>query len=295
MPMEQFPVSSEMQDIPVTSHQVKDNTIWPSANLKKLAWLDLKEGLLSWRIWFMLASKDINLRYKRSVLGPFWITLSMAITVYSMGFIYSQLFKTNIQEYFPFLVTGMLGWSLISSMVLDFCDVFLINQGLMKQIKLPYSLYIHRIAARDILIFFHNLIVMVPIYIIFYKDVPINWYTLFIIPSLILIYFNSFIYGMIVAMLATRYRDFSQIIKSSMQIIFFITPVMWHPQGLIGKQHFIVDLNPFYAFLELIRAPLLGELPSLNSIYLVLFATLLGFVVNFWLLVHYRNRIIFWL
>lgn len=268
---------------------------FPPVNQINLAWLDIKQGTQGWQIWFMLAAQDIKLRYKRSVLGPFWITLSMAVTVYSMGYIYSQLFKTDIQQYYPFLVTGMLGWTLISTILLDFSDGFLSSHGLIKQIKLPYSLHIHRIAARNLLIFMHNVVVMLPIYIIFHKDVPINWCTLFLIPSFAIIYLNSFLYGMVIAMICARYRDIAPIIKSAMQVIFFITPVMWQPQGLAGNQHFIVDLNPIYPFLELIRQPLLGNLPTLKNLIVVLIVTCVGFLMSFRLLTRYRSRIIFWL
>jgi ABC-type polysaccharide/polyol phosphate export permease len=96
-------------------------------------------------------------------------------------------------------------------------------------------------------------------------------------------------------MLCARYRDIPPIVKSSMQVIFFITPVMWQPGGLIGRQHLIVDLNPLYAFLELIREPLLGNLPSLRNISVVLGVTFVGFLMSFYLLTHYRKRIIYWL
>src|SRR5690242_11037894 len=79
-------------------------------NNYQLAINDLVNGLKKWNIWLMLAYQDVKLRYRRSVLGPFWITISMAITVYSMGFLYGHLFHSKLQTYFPFLVAGMLGW-----------------------------------------------------------------------------------------------------------------------------------------------------------------------------------------
>src|SRR5579862_3521855 len=106
----------------------------------QLARQDFNEGLIKWRIWLVLAYQDVRLRYRRSVLGPFWITISMAITVYSMGYLYGHLFHTDLQSYFPFLVAGMLSWALISSQITDLAEAFSSSEGLLKQIKLPYSL-----------------------------------------------------------------------------------------------------------------------------------------------------------
>src|SRR5579862_3469636 len=82
--------------------------VYPKISQTKLAWLDIKEGLQKWPIWMMLAYQDIKLRYRRSVLGPFWLTLSMAITVYTMGYLYGHLFHIELKTYYPFLVAGML-------------------------------------------------------------------------------------------------------------------------------------------------------------------------------------------
>src|SRR5438128_5122767 len=108
-----------------SSDFVHEETIaFPIINQKQLAWQDLKEGWRKWPIWLMLAYQDIKLRYRRSVLGPFWITLSMAISVYSMGYLYGHLFHSDLQVYFPFLVSGMISWALISSLISDLTDAF---------------------------------------------------------------------------------------------------------------------------------------------------------------------------
>ena len=292
MSTEHLTLSSLEGELPSSNAQ---DALLPPIDSKKLAWQDIKEGIQKRQIWFMLAYQDIKARYRRSVLGPLWLTLSMAITVYSMGYLYSQLFNVELQHYYPFLVAGMLGWSLILTLVIDYTDGFLHAHALIKQIKLPYSLYIHRIAARNLFIFGHNVLVMIPIYIYFHNDVPINGYTLLLIPALVVLYLNAFLYGTIIAMVSARYRDVSQIIKSLMQVIFFLTPVMWQPQGLLGKKHIFVELNPFYAFLELIRAPLLGKLPTLNNLTVILGVTLLGVLLYSKVFTRFRSRIIYWL
>lgn len=279
--------------LPVENRQRVDNVNFSHITQQQLAWQDIKDGMSKWRIWFMLAYQDIKLRYRRSILGPFWITISMAITVYSMGFLYAHLFHSVIEQYYPFLVSGMLAWALISTTLTDLTDTFITTE--IKQIKLPYSLYIHRVLSRNIIIFLHNILVMVPIFILFHKTVQVNWHTLILLPGLVLIYINSVIYGLILAMIGARYRDISQIIKSLIQVIFFITPIMWNPIILPEQDRYLVLANPFYSYIELIRAPLLGTSPTTLNWSVTLSLTLIGMLICAYMFSRYRARIIYWL
>jgi lipopolysaccharide transport system permease protein len=248
-----------------------------------------------WRIWTMLAYQDVKLRYRRSILGPFWLTLSMAITVYSMGYLYGHLFHTNLQTYFPFLVSGMLSWTLVSTCITELTDAFATADGLIKQIKLPYSLYIHRVVTRNIIIFFHNIIVLIPIVAIYHESAKVDLNSLYLLLGLAIFYFNAITYGLALAMIGARYRDLSQIIKSLIQVAFFVTPVMWNPSLLPDKDHYLVVLNPFYAFVELIRAPLLGNCPSLMTFFVSGLITAFGIWLCASMFVKYRSRIVYWL
>lgn len=261
----------------------------------QLAINDIKSGLQQWRIWLMLAYQDIRLRYRRSVLGPFWLTLSMAITVYTMGFLYGHLFHIDITLYFPYLVAGMLSWSLISLSLNDLTDAFIIYERLIKEIKLPYTLHIQRITMRNFFIFLHNIIVIVPVYIFFSEGAAVNFNTLYLIPALFLVYLNCIFLGLILAMIAARYRDVSQIIKNIIQIIFFVTPVMWDPNVLPLNKLFVVWCNPVYPFIEIIREPLLGHAPTLTVMIISLGITLLNTAISFTMFKRYRSRIIYWL
>ncbi|HTM62957.1 MAG TPA: ABC transporter permease [Gammaproteobacteria bacterium] len=290
-------LTATVQDLPVNADQIThDEVIFTPVSQSKLALIDILDGARKWPIWFMLAYQDIKLRYRRSVLGPFWLTISMAITVYSMGFLYAKLFHVQLDHYFPFLVSGMLGWTLISTIVIEFVDGLATSESLIKQIKLPYTLYIHRITCRNILIFFHNIFVIIPIMIIYHETAKVNLNTLLLLPGLAVIYLNCISFGMILALIGARYRDIAQIIKSLMQVVFFITPVMWGPEVLGASNHqWIIDFNPFYSFLELIREPLLGNIPTMKNLAMVGSMTIIGITISWLMFSRYRSRIIYWL
>lgn len=284
-----------LEATPNTDPLENKTVFFPKRNQSHLARQDLLGSLKQWRIWFMLAYQDIKIRYRRSVLGPFWITMSMAITAYSMGFLYSHIFHTDMQNYFPFLVGGMLAWGLIAGTLSDLVETFTLAENMIKQIKLPYSLYISRIAARNIIIFLHNIPIILPIIIIFHATAKINLYSLLLIPGLLLFFINAINYGLILAMLGARFRDIIQIVKSLIQVVFFVTPVLWNPNILPADKQFIAEFNPFYAFIEFIRCPLIGASPMKSSWIMMTVVTLLGFIFSFNMFKRYRSRIVYWL
>lgn len=257
------------------------------------AFKDIIAAIQNWRIWLLLGWQDIRLRYRRSYLGPFWITISMAINIYTIGFLYGHLFRQNLANYFPFLAAGMLTWSLISTTIIESTGAFIDSSGYLKQIKLPYSIFIFRVLARNFIIFFHNIVVIVPIVIFF--QIPISWSLFAIIIGLLFIALNGFFYGITLALLGARFRDINQLIVSVMQVIFFLTPIMWSPQALPAKYQIVAQLNPFALFIELIRNPLMGEWPSSYAYVVVSFITLFGIILMFTLLQKTRHRIIYWL
>lgn len=259
----------------------------------QLALQDFKAGFSNWRVWLLLSWQDIRLRYRRSQLGPFWLTISMAITIYSMGFLYGHLFKIDLKKYYPFLAAGMLAWNLIYALVAEGTHSLVEAESYLKQIKLPYTTFILRVVCRCLIVFAHNILVMIPIIILFH--IHISWSILFLFPALLIIAANGFCYGMLFATFGARYRDVGQIIISLMQVAFFMTPIMWSPDILPGRYQFVTALNPFAQFIELLRAPFTGNLPSLYAITFTVSLFSIGMIFLFVMFAKVRHRIIYWL
>jgi|LauGreDrversion4_2_1035121.scaffolds.fasta_scaffold35429_3 ABC-type polysaccharide/polyol phosphate export permease len=271
-----------------------DSGLSSKAKSRQKAFKDFINGLMMWKVWLQLAWQDISIRYRRSMIGPLWITLSMAITVYSMGFLYARLFHMKLESYFPYLVSGMLAWGLVQSILTEGVDAYLIASSLIRQVKLPYSFHIHRLVVRNFIIAGHNLLVMIPIYLWF--SVELKWYFSFVLVfNLGLVYLNAFLVTNILALICARYRDLGQVFKSILQVLFFLTPVMWDPSLLPLKYQKLILLNPLYDFIQLVRQPLIGFLPSVEQYFMVMVYTLLGLAVNVMMFTRYRSRIVYWL
>lgn len=264
-----------------------------SKNQYAKVYLDFISAIKNWRIWVLLGWQDIQLRYRRSMLGPFWLTLSIFITIYSMGFLYGHLFKMDLKTYFPYLATGILAWTMISTLIIEGTDIFVNADTYIKQIKLSLFCFVLRAIFRNIIVFLHNILAFIPL--IFIYKIPINIHLLLIIPGLMLFCINAFCYCTILAIIGSRYRDIAQIIVSLVQVVFFLTPIMWVPSLLPAKYQYAVQLNPLAHFIELIRCPLLGRTLTNDTLMMVGVITIIGLFLATVLFSKYRARVVYWL
>jgi len=259
----------------------------------KLALSDIKNGLYQWQTWLSLAWQDIRLRYRRSSLGPFWISISMGITIGMTGLLYGTLFHFRMKEYFPAFAAGMLIWSFISILITEGSHVFAESENFLKQMKIPFSAFVFRMVARNFIIFLHNIIIFIPIIFLFH--IAFNFNTLLTAWGLFLILFNGVTIGFILAVIGTRYRDIAQVIASLTQVIFFLTPIIWVPSMLPHQYQIAIKLNPVAQFIEMIRNPLLGLAPSPYALYSTFFISCLTLCFAFFIFMRFRARIAYWL
>jgi lipopolysaccharide transport system permease protein len=249
-------------------------------------------GFRIWRVWGIMGWDDIRQRYRRSVLGPFWITLSMGAFILLLGIIYSRLFHMQIETYMPYLSVGFIVWGFMATAANDSCIAFTDTSRIIKQIKLPYSVYILRVVWRNFIIFLHTIVIYIPMMIVF-KIVP-NLAMLLVIPGLLLAIVNLIWLTTVIAILSTRFRDIQPIVGTVIQLGMFATPIMW-PVSSLGDARIVAEINPVYHLIEVTRAPLLGQMPSLTSWLVAIGLAVVGSALATALLVRAARRIVFWI
>jgi len=253
---------------------------------------DLISGLFRFStIWKTLGWLDIKQRYRRSVLGPFWLTISTLIMVGALGMVYSVLFKQPLAEYLPYLSVGLIVWALISSLVNESCTFFTEAEVMIKQVRLPFTVHAMRMVWRNVIIFLHNSVVLLAVIIFFVQSWHISLLT---IPLAILfIAANGLFLGLILGVLCTRFRDISPIVVNITQLTFFITPIFWRAEEL-AERAWLVDYNPVHHFIDLVRLPIISSKVPYVSWYVVIAITLLLAVLAITVLRNYRHRIAYW-
>ncbi|HEY6618713.1 MAG TPA: ABC transporter permease [Steroidobacteraceae bacterium] len=253
---------------------------------------ELLAGLRAWQIWTVMSWDDIRQRYRRSVLGPFWITLSMGFFILILGVIYSRLFHTPLEHYMPYLTVGYIVWGFISSTTSEACNVFYESAGIIKQIKLPYSIYVMRVIWRNFIVFLHTIVIYLPV-ALYFKVAP-SPLMLLVLPGLLLLILNQIWVTIVIGILATRYRDMLPIIGTTISLLMFATPIMWMI-GSAKNLETIANINPVYHLIDIIRAPALGMTAEPLSWEVVVGLTIAGWTLAAMLLVRKGRHIVYWL
>ena len=87
-------------------------------------------ALSAWRLWLRLAWLDVVQRYRRSLLGPLWVTITMSVTIGGIGIVFGNLFGAKPEEYLPYLATGIILWTFYTSLVMEGANVFVSSDNL---------------------------------------------------------------------------------------------------------------------------------------------------------------------
>ncbi|MFD9890937.1 ABC transporter permease [Amycolatopsis sp. NPDC059027] len=288
----------------------------------KRAFADIKAGFRARQLWGHLGWQDIKQRYRRSVIGPFWITISQAVIALGLGLLYSQLFGMPVEVFLPYISTGFIIWGFISGCLAEGMETFIANEGLIKQLPAPLSVYALRTVWRQTLLLAHNMIVYVGVLAIYFTalDAPyslstgactphsaichpgLSWNILLAIPGFLLLALNAGWVTLLLGIASTRFRDIPQVINSLIQLMFYGTPIVWPVDQLLqgGARAGIswilpiVKANPLYHFMQVVRAPLLGQAFTIGNWIVVGSITIVGWALALVAMRNYRARVSYW-
>jgi ABC-type polysaccharide/polyol phosphate export permease len=252
---------------------------------------ELMQALVRYELWSFLAWQDIKIKYRRSKIGPFWITLSMAIFCIALGFVYSRLFRTEISELLPFLAIGLVVWSYVASCIGEMPNLFVDNASYIKDMRINLLSILLRVLARNTVIFGHNLLIVFGIYL--YFGVWPGWLGLLVVPGFLLVLLNLAVIGVPLSIVGARFRDLAQITQSILQVVFFVTPIFWFPR-LLAEGSWIIAANPFAYYIDLVRSPLLGQVPNPISWCVSLGTFLAISIIAAWIYQSKSARVAFW-
>ena len=253
---------------------------------------DILAGCRAWRRWAILGWHDFRLQHHRTVIGPFWQTLQVAFWITGLALIFGTGFRRGVENYIPYLAIGLICWNILSSCLMSGPQVFQKNSNLILNINAPLSLYVFR----DIVTILCRSLFQLPILIVVLPlfDVEMTATMLWAIPGLLAVLLTGVWVMIVGAIIGTRYRDFKHAMNSLMRFLFFASPIVWGPVPDTARG-IIALYNPISHYLEVVRAPLLGQMPSLTAWSVVLFCTLIGYPIMVTLFNRYRASIVFWL
>jgi len=252
---------------------------------------DLMSGLLHFDMWWRFAVFDIKQRFRRSVIGPFWLTLSMGIMVGAIALVFSSVFKQDVAKILPYIAVGLIFWGLLTSCINEGAVVFIGSAAHIRNVPMELSIHVYRMIARNVIILCFNMAIYLIVLLLFPH--PLNFNYLLAIPGFALFLINLTWISISLAVLSARYRDIPQVMASLVQVVFFVTPVFWSVDSLPHRPAFIV-WNPAYHLLEVVRAPLLGGTASTLSWIVAAGCSLLGCAATVLLYRRAYARISYW-
>lgn len=254
---------------------------------------DVVQGMLRWRMWGRLGWQENKRRYRRTVIGPFWTSLSLGVFVVTLGIVWSQLWKQDPKVYLPFLASGMVVWALVGTVITEGCMTFVAAENLIKSLRINYTVLACAVVWRNMGVLVHNIVIFVLVAL--YGGVSLNWHTLLAIPGLFLVAVNGVWICLLLGLLCSRFRDTQQVITTVLQVAMFVTPIFWSADQLGMRFKGVVDFNLLYHLVDVVRAPLLGRAPSTWTYLFVLLAALIGWTLTLMVFSRFRRRIPYWL
>ena len=257
-----------------------------------MAFADLRASVQRMGLAWSLAWHDVVSRYRGSMLGPFWITLSMGLMVAGIGFLYANLFKIPVHEFIPYVALGIVFWGLIANVIIEGCSTFVQASGILSQTSLPMFTFVWRTIMRNLINLMHHAVIIVGV-LIYYDhwrqtNVPMGFL------GLLLLMLNISWVSLAAGMASARFRDIPQIVGSVVQFAMFMTPVFWLPGGRL-LDHAVLLLNPFYHLLDVVRAPLLGQSVAASTYIFLSILAVVGWGATFSTFALIRRRIVHYL
>jgi ABC-type polysaccharide/polyol phosphate export permease len=235
---------------------------------------------------FLWAWLDTVCQYRRSRIGPLWETINVVVMIGGLALVSSAIFGGNLSDIIAYIGLGIMIWSAISSLINEGAGTFVRNTGYVTTSNLGVDIYVGRTLFKILITFLHHIV----LYFVGVALglVALSWVSLLALPGLVLLFANGFWVVLVLGMVCARFRDVELIIRNLLQLAFFVTPVFWNYRQIASNRQFIVDYNVLFYFIEVVRSPLLGEVPPLTHYLVILAVTALGFALAF--LVHRRMR-----
>jgi ABC-type polysaccharide/polyol phosphate export permease len=246
------------------------------------------------RLWWTLAWADTRFRYRRTTFGPFWITLSMAATVFSVGLLFGTLFGNDLSQYLPYFAIGLTTWTFINQCILEGSLVYVQCAGHIKSTPAPLPLHVYRLLGRQLILLGHNAVLPLGLWLVF------QWHltAIALLSMLGLAICAAALFGAMLALsiVCTRYRDLHQIVSALMSLLFLLTPIIWMPGSVRSSGLGVVAYaNPFHHLVEIVRQPLLGTVPELRIWLAAAAVALLSLGTGVAVHARLRHRVVYWL
>jgi ABC-type polysaccharide/polyol phosphate export permease len=249
------------------------------------------DGVRAWRIWTLLSYQDIVLRYRGSALGPVWMVANLGVIMLGVTILYSELLNQTPSTFMPFLATSLVLMNVIWPILLEGCHTFAASPDIVRQVRMPLSVLVMRTISRNMIVLAHNAILIVIVFVAFNKFMSVKLLETML--GLVLLLLNLGWISVLLAVVGARFRDAIQIVTSILNFMGIFTPIYWLP-SLIKENRILLDINPLYHMIEIVRQPLLGDVASALNYTVTGVGAIVGWLIALFVFNWARRKVAFW-
>ena len=247
---------------------------------KKVSFAYLLE-LWSYReLCYFFVWRDLKVRYRQTLLGASWAILQPLITMLILSYVLGKLAKmpSNNVPYPIFFYSGLVLWTFFSNSVTNASTSLTMERNLITKVYFPRMLLSISKVITNLVDLALTSILLVILAIIF--KVPISWKLLLIPPVIVclIVFTNSM--GMLLAALNVIYRDVRYALPFVIQVLFFVTPIMFPLSLVPAEQRWLIALNPLAAIIELFRLSLFNIYLDIKLLIYCIGATTITFIIS---------------
>jgi ABC-type polysaccharide/polyol phosphate export permease len=205
--------------------------------------------------WLYLALLDVRIKYRRTILGPFWITVGVVALLLALGPLFASIQGRAVSDVLPSLYIGLIVWIFLASTIVESTAAISASRSLVLQGCATASGLALRVVARNTIVFAHSAVGCAVVFALLGLKLAPSWPT--VVAGLFLVLAFLLPASVIIGVLCARFRDLPHLVSIGMQTLFFLTPIAWLPDLLPNNMRIYIDLNPFAWAISVVRTPLL--------------------------------------
>ena len=222
------------------------------------------------------------------------MTIQRVFFIAALVFLFTIISEQTTQDFIPYVAIGFIGFSWMTDMISGGASSVVGNGSMIKTSTGPKSVYSLKVFAGATIQLVHDSLAIVLVLVLF--QIPLGLSLSLFPVALVLIAINGVAIGLWLGPLCARYRDVGQIVNLIVRVLFFFTPIFWVASDLSTNQRAVLSgWNPVAYFLDLFRAPLLGDWPTTLIIAGSFAITAVNVIFGVYYFSRTRDRWAYWL
>ena len=247
-------------------------------------------------IWVFYSHKNITLKYRDTILGPFWNVINsiFLISVLSLSY-FLFLNPDNFKSFVYRLSISVFLWLFISNCLNGFTSLLDNKKDLLNEKKIDLKNFVCENIYTNFIIFLHSFPII--LILLFISDFKFLLSLLFAILGLLIVLINLILIGYLITIMSALYKDVKKIVENLVYAFFFATPIIWSENMVSAQIQKILIFNPFYHFIVLFRNPLMNDIDEkfYQSFLISLLIILVIFFINLKINKNLENKTVLYL